>query len=142
MAGFGNNDAASVVSSKTGADLMVDTMVALGADHVFTILGIGMVGLGQALFRRRNEIGYVGHLNETNLALMAQGYSRQNDKPSFCVVYHASGTALAMMSITTAWADKSPFILVSTTSSRHTKGRDQYAATPRSLIEMSTQYTK
>ncbi|AJE48457.1 thiamine pyrophosphate TPP-binding domain-containing protein [Celeribacter indicus] len=126
----------------TGADLVVDTLVRLGAEKVFNIVGLGMLGLGRAFLNRRNEIGYVGHLNETNLSLMAQGYARQTGKPTFCIVYHSSGTALAMMSLTTAWADNVPMVLVSTTGARMTSGRDQYAATPRSLTEMSTQYSK
>lgn len=126
----------------TGADLLIDTLVGLGAEKVFNITGLGMLGLARALLTRRNEIEYVSHLNETNLTMMAQGYARQTGKPTFCIVYHASGTALAMMSVTTAWADNIPMVLVSTTGSRTTSGRDQYAATPRSLTEMSTQFTK
>ncbi|WP_110649509.1 thiamine pyrophosphate-binding protein [Salinicola peritrichatus] len=126
----------------TGADLVIDTLVGLGAEKVFNIVGLGMLGLGRAFLNRRNEIGYVGHLNETNLSLMAQGYARQTGKPTFCIVYHSSGTALAMMSLTTAWADNVPMVLLSTTGARMTSGRDQYAATPRSLTEISTQYTK
>ncbi|MAY88286.1 MAG: hypothetical protein CML02_16405 [Pseudooceanicola sp.] len=126
----------------TGADLLTDTLVGLGADRVFNITGLGMLGLGRSLLNRRNEISYVSHLNETNLTMMAQGYARQTGKPTFCIVYHASGTALAMMSVTTAWADNIPMVLLSTTGARTTSGRDQYAATPRSLTEMSTQFTK
>ncbi|WP_370284945.1 thiamine pyrophosphate-binding protein [Pseudooceanicola nanhaiensis] len=126
----------------TGADLVIDTMVGLGADKVFNITGLGMLSLAHALLKRRNEIDYVSHLNETNLSMMAQGYARQTGKPTFCIVYHASGTALSMMSVTTAWADNIPLVLLSTTGSRTTSGRDQYAATPRSLTEMSTQFAK
>ncbi len=126
----------------TGADLVVDTLIQLGADKVFNIVGLGMLGLGRAFYNRRNEIGYVSHFNETNLSMMAQGYARQSGKPAVCVVYHSSGTALAMMAVTTAWADNVPLVLISTSSARMTIGRDQYAATPRSLVEMSTQYAK
>lgn len=125
-----------------GADLVIDTLVRLGAEKVFNITGLGMLSLARALLTRRNEIGFVSHLNETNLTMMAQGYARQSRKPTFCIVYHSSGTALSMMSLTTAWADNIPMVLVSTTGSRTTSGRDQYAATPRSLTEMSSQYTK
>lgn len=134
--------AVSEAAIRTGADLVIDTLIGLGAEKVFNIVGLGMLGLGRALLNRRNELGYVSHINETNLTLMAQGYARQTGKPTFCIVYHSSGTALAMMSVTTAWADNVPMVLLSTTGARMTSGRDQYAATPRSLTEMSSQYTK
>jgi len=127
---------------RTGADLVVDALIRMGAQKAFNIIGLGMLGLGRAFLDRRKEIDYISHLNETNLTMMAQGYARQTGKPTFSFVYHSSGTALAMMSVTTAWADNVPMVLVSTTSARMTSGRDQYAATPRSPVEMSTQYTK
>jgi thiamine pyrophosphate-dependent acetolactate synthase large subunit-like protein len=127
---------------RTGADLVVDTLIRMGAKKAFNITGLGMLGLGRAFLVRSQEIDYISHLNETNLTMMAQGYARQTGKPTFSFVYHSSGTALAMMSVTTAWADNVPMVLVSTTSARMTSGRDQYAATPRSPVEMSTQYTK
>ncbi|MZR13708.1 hypothetical protein GQE99_11845 [Maritimibacter sp. DP07] len=125
-----------------GADLVVEALLEVGAEKVFSIIGLGMLGLGRAFYDRRDEIGYVGHLNETNLTMMAQGYARQTGKPTFCFVYHASGTALSMMSMTTAWADNVPMVFVSTSSARSTIGRDQYAGIPRSPIEMSSQFTK
>ena len=129
-------------ASSTGADLVTDTLIRLGCRHVFNITGLGMHSLAASLYRRRAEIGYLSHVNETNLALMAQGYARQTRSPAFCFVYNASGTALALMSLTTAWADHAPLVLVTSSNSRTTTGRDQYAGIPRSAIEMGTQYTK
>ena len=125
-----------------GADLVVDTLVGLGVRHAFNILGIGMLGLGEAFYKRREDIEYVSAFNETDLALMTQGYARELRKPAFACVYHSSGTALAMMAMTVAWADHIPLVLVSTTSSRRSSGRDQYAAVPRSVLEMGAQYAK
>ena len=136
------NEKTAAAAPMNGAELMVDSLIRMGVTHVFTIIGLGMEPFGKAMFERRGEITLSSHVNETNLSLAAQGYARESGRPAFCVVYHASGTALAMMSVTTAWSDRAPFVLISATSSRTTKGRDQYAGIPRSPIEMSTQYTK
>jgi thiamine pyrophosphate-dependent acetolactate synthase large subunit-like protein len=125
-----------------GADLFVDALVRLGATDAFNIVGTGMYPLGDAFYRRRDEIRYISHLNESNLTLVAQGYARATRKPACAILYYSSGTALGMVGMTTAWADHVPLVVVSTTSSRITSGRDQYAAVPGSILEMTSQYTK
>jgi benzoylformate decarboxylase/acetolactate synthase-1/2/3 large subunit len=115
-----------------GGDLLVDTLIGLGVEDAFHIVGLGTYPLGDAFFRRRREIRYISHVNETNLALCAQGYARAKRAPACAVVYNSSGTALAMMAMTVAWADRAPLVLISSTNSRLTSGRDQYAAVPRS----------
>ena len=126
----------------SGAELVTDTLIQLGCKHVFNITGLGMHSLVTSFYRRRHELGYISDVNETNLALMAQGYTRQTRKPAFCFTYQASGTALAMMAMTTAWADHAPLVIVSTGSARTVSGREPYAGLPRSAIEMGAQYTK
>lgn len=125
-----------------GADLVVDSLVSLGQDVAFILPGFGIQPLAEAFDARRDEIRMVTALNETNLGLIANGYAQGSGKPAFASVYHSSGTALAMMALTTAWADQVPLVLTSTTTSRANAGRDGYAAVPRALTEMSQQYTK
>jgi benzoylformate decarboxylase/acetolactate synthase-1/2/3 large subunit len=125
-----------------GADLFVDTLIRLGVSDAFNVIGLGMYPLGDAFHRRRSEIRYISHVNETNLSLVAQGYARATRRPACATVYYSSGTSLAMIGLTVAWADRAPLVLVSTTNSRRTSGRDQYAAVPRSILELGAQYTK
>jgi thiamine pyrophosphate-dependent acetolactate synthase large subunit-like protein len=125
-----------------GADAFVDTLIRLGCEDAFNVIGLGMYPLGDAFHRRRGEIRYISHVNETNLALTAQGYARAKRRPACAVVYYSSGTSLAMIGLTVAWADRAPLVLVSTTNSRLTSGRDQYAGVPRAILEMGAQYTK
>ena len=125
-----------------GADAFVDTLIRLGVEDAFNVIGLGMYPLGDAFHRRRGEIRYISHVNETNLALVAQGYARARRRPACAIVYYSSGTSLAMIGLTVAWADRAPLVLVSTTNSRRSSGRDQYAAVPRSILEMGAQYTK
>ncbi|MEJ2866342.1 thiamine pyrophosphate-binding protein [Actinomycetospora sp. OC33-EN08] len=126
----------------TGAESLVRTLVRLGVQDAFNIVGLGLFPLAEAFYAHRDEVRYVSALNETNLGLMAAGYARANRSAAFVNVYHASGTGLGMMALTTAWADGVPMVFTTTTSSRALAGRDQYAAVPRAVTEMSGQYTK
>jgi benzoylformate decarboxylase/acetolactate synthase-1/2/3 large subunit len=120
----------------------VRTLVRLGVEDAFNIVGLGLFPLAEAFYRHRDEVRYISALNETNLGLIAAGYARAKRSASFVNVYHASGTALGMMAVTTAWAESVPLVFTTTTSSRRLEGRDQYAAVPRAVTEMSAQFTK
>lgn len=128
--------------SVNGAELLVRTLVRLGVEDAFNIVGLGLFPLAEAFYRHRDEVRYISALNETNLGLIAAGYARAKRSASFVNVYHASGTALGMMAVTTAWAESVPLVFTTTTSSRKLEGRDQYAAVPRAVTEMSAQFTK
>ncbi|MBM9467778.1 thiamine pyrophosphate-binding protein [Nakamurella leprariae] len=130
------------MESVNGAELLVRTLVRLEQRHAFNIVGLGLFPLAEAFHRHRSEIRYISALNETNLGLIAEGYARANRSAAFVNVYHASGTGLGMMALTTAWAESVPLVFTSTTSSRALSGRDQYAAVPRAVTEMSEQFTK
>lgn len=125
-----------------GAELLVRTLIRLGVGEAFNVIGLGLFPLGEAFYRNRHRIRYISSLNETNLALIANGYARARGSAAFVNVYHASGTALGMMGITTAWAEQVPMVYTTTTSSRRLSGRDQYAAVPRGITEMSEQFVK
>ncbi|GAA4840432.1 benzoylformate decarboxylase [Actinomycetospora corticicola] len=130
------------MASINGAESLVRTLVRLGVKDAFNIVGLGLFPLAEAFYAHRDEVRYVSALNETNLGLIAAGYARANRSAAFVNVYHASGTGLGMMALTTAWADGVPMVFTTTTSSRALAGRDQYAAVPRAVTEMSGQYTK
>jgi len=126
----------------TGADLVVRSLIELRSRYIFNVPGFGIQPLVEAIDKRRGDIGYVTSVNETNISLIAQGYARSSGEPAFLNVYHSSGTALAMMAMTTSWADRVPLVLTSTTAARDVSSRDSYAAVPRAITEMSDQYSK
>ena len=102
----------------TGAEIIVQALTANGITHVFNVPGLGIHPLLGSVRARRDKIFYFSTPNETAAALMADGYGRAARKPAFVNVYHTSGTALAMMGVTTAWGDRSPMIFTTTTNSR------------------------
>lgn len=126
----------------TGAEVLARTLVGLDARYAFNVPGFGLQPLVEALDAHRDELRYVSSVNETNIALIAAGYARVSGRPAFVDVYHSSGTALAMMAITTAWGDNAPLVVASTTAARSVSGRDTYAAVPRHVTDMSAGFTK
>jgi thiamine pyrophosphate-dependent acetolactate synthase large subunit-like protein len=126
----------------SGAELLVRSLIANGITHVFNVPGIGIHALVDALKGHRAEIAYFAGPNETSVSVMADGYGRASGRPAFVNVYHASGTALGFLGITTAWADRSPMIFTTTTSSRRLERRDQYASVPRDITDATRQFTK
>ncbi|MES2412610.1 MAG: thiamine pyrophosphate-binding protein [Pseudomonadota bacterium] len=126
----------------TGAEVIARALLANGVTQVFNVPGFGIHPLIQALKKHRSEFSYNTAPNETAVALMADGYGRVTGKPAFVNVYHASGTALAMMGVTTAWADRSPMLFTTTTTSRRLERSDGYASVPRDITEATRQFTK
>ena len=126
----------------SGAEAVARTLARLEVEFAFNVPGFGLQPLVDALDHHRTEIRYVSSVNETNIALVANGYARASGRPAFLSVYHASGTALAMMGVTTAWADNVPMVIASTTAARSVSGRDPYAAIPRQATDMTEQFTK
>jgi thiamine pyrophosphate-dependent acetolactate synthase large subunit-like protein len=126
----------------SGADLFVQSLIENKVTHFFNLPGHGMWPLVDSIYQHRDKISYVSGLNETNVALIAEGYAHASRRPSLVNVYHSSGTTLAMVALSVAWADHIPLIFSTTTNGRETSSRDQYAAVPRSIIELTSQYTK
>ncbi|UUX95290.1 thiamine pyrophosphate-binding protein [Aquabacterium sp. J223] len=126
----------------TGAELIVRSLIACGVDTVFNVPGFGIHPLLDAIRRHRQALAYYCGPSESAVALMADGYGRLRRKPAFVNVYHASGTALGLIGVTTAWADRSPMLFTSTTTSRKLARSDGYASVPGDVTEMSRQFCK
>lgn len=125
-----------------GAEILVRSLIANGIETVFNVPGYGIHPFTDALMRHKDEIDYRTGPSETAIGLMAEGYGRISKRPAFVNVYHASGTALAMMGLTVAWGDRTPMIFSTTTSGRRHSRRDQYAAVPGDITETTRQFTK
>lgn len=124
----------------TGAGLVTRALEANGVEYFFNVAGNGIFPLIEAV--HRSELRYVSGVNETAVALVAEGYARATRGPAVLNLYHSSGTALAMVGLTVAWADNTPLVVTTTTNSRRLSRQDQYAAVPRSIVEATEQYTK
>ncbi len=126
----------------TGASVLVDSLLANGVPVTMNIAGLGMWAFAEAAHERRDEMTYISAVNETSIALMAEGWGRATQTPALLNVYFASGTQLASVAMSTAWADRVPLILLTTTPDAELAEREPYAAVPGSVTASTAQYTK
>lgn len=127
---------------RTGASVLVDALVANGVPITMNIAGLGMWAFAEAAHDRRDEIRYVSGVNETAIALMAEGWGRATGTPALLDVYFSSGTQLASVALGTAWADRVPLILLTTAPDAELAEREPYAAVPGSPTAATAAYTK
>lgn len=125
-----------------GADVFARAMVDNGVDLVTNIAGLGMWDFVSAVHARRDRIRYVSGVNETSIALIAEGWGRAARRPALCCVYFSSGTQLASVALSTAWADRVPLVLVTMSQAQPLSLREGYAGLPGPATSSLAQFTK
>lgn len=96
---------------RTGGDLVVETLAALGARTAFGIPGQHALGLFDAL--RRSPLEFFSSRIENNAAFAADGYARTADLPAVLLVSTGPGALTALAGIQEAYASSVPMIVIS-----------------------------
>jgi pyruvate dehydrogenase (quinone) len=69
----------------TAADLLIDTIYRWGVEVIFGLPGDGILGIVEALHRRRDQIRFIQVRHEEAAALMACGYAKFTGKIGVCL---------------------------------------------------------
>ncbi|WP_211771654.1 thiamine pyrophosphate-binding protein [Kutzneria sp. CA-103260] len=96
---------------RIGADLVVETLKALGADTVFGEPGQHALGLFDAL--RRSDLRYVGNRTEPSAAFAADGHARITGRVTPLVVSTGPGALLTLAGLHEAISSSSPVLGIS-----------------------------
>src|SRR5690625_2827550 len=96
---------------RTGGDLVVETLAALGARTVFGIPGQHALGLFDAL--RRSQLELFSSRVENNAAFAADGYARTADRPAILIVSTGPGALTALAGVHEAYASSVPMLVIS-----------------------------
>jgi thiamine pyrophosphate-dependent acetolactate synthase large subunit-like protein len=67
------------------SDILVETLIAWGATHVFGIVGDGINSIIEALRKRQDRIRYIGVRHEEAAAFMAAGFAKHTGRLGVCV---------------------------------------------------------
>jgi acetolactate synthase-1/2/3 large subunit len=99
-------------ASLTGADLLVSALLANGIDVIFTLPGLQLDPIFDALAKRRDEFQIYHVRHEQAAAYMADGYARVTGRPAACVVVPGPGLLNAMSGLATAYACSAPVLCI------------------------------
>ena len=97
------------VRSRTGGQLIVDQLVAQGADHVFCVPGESFLAVLDALVDV--NINVTVCRQEGGAAMMADAHGKLSGRPGICMVTRGPGASNAMAGIHIARQDSTPLIM-------------------------------
>ena len=92
---------------KKGGEIIAETLVKEGIDHVFGICGHGNVGLLDCLYDRRDEIRLVSPRHEQIAVHMADGFFRVSHRPAATLTSTGPGSCNQIMALAVAQTDSS-----------------------------------
>jgi acetolactate synthase I/II/III large subunit len=95
--------------SRSGAQILVDQLVAHSVDLAFCIPGESYIGVLDAL--RDAPIRLVVARHEAGAANMAEAYGKLTGRPGVCFVTRAPGATHAAVGVHTAYQDSTPLVL-------------------------------
>jgi acetolactate synthase I/II/III large subunit len=98
------------IQERTGGDVLVETLKALGASVVFGIPGQHALGAFDAL--RRSKLRYIGFRNELDATFAADGFARANGTPGVLFVSAGPGALATLPALQEAAAASVPVIAI------------------------------
>jgi acetolactate synthase-1/2/3 large subunit len=99
-----------VVAEKSGADILVETLLSLGVDTVFGYPGGAVLPIYDALYQHPT-IKHILVRHEQAATHAAEGYARSTGKPGVVLVTSGPGATNAVTGITDALLDSNPMVV-------------------------------
>ena len=96
---------------RTGGDLVIETLTALGARTVFGVPGQHALGTFSAL--ARSDLRYVGFRTELSAGFAADGYARTTGSAATLLVSTGPGALISLAALQEAAASSVPIVTVS-----------------------------
>ena len=111
-------------STRTGGQLLVDQLVAQGADHVFCVPGESYLAVLDALHDAKVTVTVCRQ--EGGAAMMAEAHGKLTGRPGICMVTRGPGATNASPGLHIAQQDSTPMILFVGQIDRSMRGRDAF----------------
>ena len=114
-----------MTTEKSGADILIETLVDLGVDVVFGYPGGAVLPIYDALFKQ-DRIKHILVRHEQGATHAAEGYARATGKPGVVLVTSGPGATNAVTGITDALMDSIPMIVLTGQVATHLIGTDAF----------------
>jgi acetolactate synthase-1/2/3 large subunit len=115
----------SPVPEKSGAEILIDTLIEQGVDTVFGYPGGAVLPIYDALFQQ-SKIRHVLVRHEAGAAHAAEGYARSTGKPGVVLVTSGPGATNAVTGIADAFMDSIPLIVLTGQVATNLIGSDAF----------------
>lgn len=103
-------------SDQNMSDILVETLIAWGATHVFGIVGDGINPIIEALRKRKDQIAFVGVRHEEAAAFMAEGMAKHSGRLGVCLATTGPGAVHLMNGLYDAAMDGAPVLAITGTT--------------------------
>ena len=117
------------------SELLVRSLESYGVTRAFGLVGTPVLELMDALSSSR--IRYVSTRHEQVAVSMADAEGRLTGKPGVAMVHGGPGFLNSLISVTNAWKDGSPMVLVAGAVKRRMVGMDSWLEVPQSAMVAS-----
>ncbi|MCY4273934.1 MAG: thiamine pyrophosphate-binding protein [Gammaproteobacteria bacterium] len=114
------------MDKKSGGDLLVECLVALGAKHSFGVPGESYLAILNALHDTPDSLKFTICRNEGGAAFMAAAYGKLTGNPGICFVTRGPGATNASIGIHTAMQDSVPMIMLIGQVDTTMRGREAF----------------
>lgn len=111
---------------RNGGQLLVESLVALGASKAFGVPGESYLAVLDALHDTQGKLDFVMCRNEGGAAFMASAWGKLKGEPGLCFVTRGPGVTNASIGVHTAMQDSAPMILFVGQVGTDMKGREAF----------------
>ena len=98
--------------ARTGADILIDTLIDWGVDAVFGLPGDGINGIMEALRTRQDQIRFIQVRHEESAAFMACGYAKYTGRLGVCLATSGPGGIHLLNGLYDAKMDGQPVLAI------------------------------
>lgn len=111
---------------RTGAQHLVDALLANGANMAFGVPGESYLAVLDALVDAGDEFRFITCRHEAGAANMAEAYGKLTGRPGICMVTRGPGATHASIGVHTAFQDSTPMILLVGQVARDMRDREAF----------------
>lgn len=111
---------------RTGGQLLVESLISLGATKSFGVPGESYLAVLDALHDTGGALDFVLCRNEGGASFMAAAWGKLTNSPGICLVTRGPGVTNASIGIHTAMQDSAPMIIFVGQVATHMRGREAF----------------
>jgi len=101
----------SALVSREGGRLLVDQLVAQGAEWAFTVPGESFLAVLDGFYEARDKLKLIVCRHEAAASNMAEAHGKITNRPGVCLVTRGPGACHAAIGVHTAMQDSTPMVL-------------------------------